>query len=291
VRTAPSTGRVQAAAGRDQLTGERALGRQIQTLAGSRSDIAVSLWPNPQARRVVLLVHGYGEHLGRYEHVAQFLVRRGAVVGGPDHVGHGRSGGERVLITDFEPVVDDLHLVVDRVAQRHPGLPVVLVGHSMGGMIAARYAQRHGARLRGLVLSGPVLGTWTTATDLLALQEIPDDPLDVSTLSRDPSVGATYSADELVWHGPFKRPTLHALDQTLRAINEGPRLRDMPTLWLHGEADQLVPLAETRAGIETLGFTRLEEVIYPEARHEVFNEINQDEVLATTAEFIDTVTA
>jgi len=127
-------------------------------------------------------------------------------------------------------------------------------------------------------------------TDLLALDEIPHDPLDVSTLSRDPRVGEIYDADELVWHGPFKRQTVQALDAALRTINEGPKLGDLPTLWLHGEDDQLVPLSETRAGIDTLGFTNLEEVIYPEARHEVFNETNQDEVLKKTAEFIDRAT-
>jgi alpha-beta hydrolase superfamily lysophospholipase len=161
----------------------------------------------------------------------------------------------------------------------------------MGGMIGARYAQLHGRELAGLVLSGPVLGSWTAVTDLLELDEIPDDPLDVSTLSRDPSVGAVYNDDELVWHGPFKRPTLAAIESELGRISGGPKLGPLPTLWLHGEEDQLVPLSETRDGIEALGFTRLEEVIYPGGRHEVFNETNRDEVLARTADFIDGVTA
>lgn len=210
------------------------------------------------------------------------------MVAGPDHVGHGRSGGERVEIAD-DLVVEDLHSVVERLKESYPGRPVVLVGHSMGGMIGARYAQVHGGELAGLVLSGPVLGTWSAVTDLLALEQIPDDPLDVSTLSRDPRVGEIYSADDLVWHGPFKRQTLRALDAALRTINAGPKLGDLPTLWLHGEEDQLVPLDETRAGIETL--TDLEEVIYPQARHEVFNQTNKDEFLTKTAEFIDRVTA
>jgi alpha-beta hydrolase superfamily lysophospholipase len=149
----------------------------------------------------------------------------------------------------------------------------------MGGMIGVRYAQLHREELVGLVLSGPVLGTWSAVTDLLGVEEIPDDPLDVSTLSRDPQVGEIYSEDELVWHGPFKRQTVEALDAALRTINTGPKLGDFPTLWLHGEDDQLVPLNETRAGIDTLGFTNLEEVIYSGARHEVFNETNKDEVL------------
>ena len=263
---------------------------QVETFAGTQTEIAVSLWPNPETRHIVILAHGYGEHLGRYEYVAQFLVQRGAVVAGPDHVGHGRSGGDRVAVTDYDLVVDDLHAVVERLKERHPDLPVVLVGHSMGGMIAARYAQLHPDELVGLVLSGPVLGTWSSVTDMLALEEIPDDPLDVSTLSRDPRVGEIYAADELVWHGPFKRQTLQALDSALRTINAGSKLGDLPTLWLHGEDDQLVPLNETRAGIDTLAFTDLEEVIYPQARHEVFNETNKDEVLTKTAEFIDRAT-
>jgi alpha-beta hydrolase superfamily lysophospholipase len=263
----------------------------VERFPGTQAEIAMSVWPNPEARRIVVLAHGYGEHLGRYEHVAKALVQRGAVVAGPDHAGHGQSGGDRVVVDDFDLVVEDLHAVVERMKARHPGRPVVLVGHSMGGMIGARYAQLHRDELAGLVLSGPVLGTWTAATDMLALEDIPDDPLDVSTLSRDPRVGADYSADELVWHGPFKRPTLEALDAGLQTISAGPQLGDLPTLWLHGEEDQLVPLTETRAGIETLGFTDLEEVILPQARHEVFNETNKDAVLERTADFIDRVTA
>ena len=125
--------------------------------------------------------------------------------------------------------------------QRHPGLALVLVGHSMGGMIGARYAQLHGDELVGLVLSGPVLGTWTAVTDLLDLDEIPDDPLDVSTLSRDPRVGEVYAADELVWHGPFKRSTLEAIDAGLQAINAGPSSARYRRCGSHGEDDQLVP--------------------------------------------------
>jgi alpha-beta hydrolase superfamily lysophospholipase len=262
---------------------------KIEKLPGNQSELAVSVWPNPDADHVVILAHGYGEHLGRYQHVADFLVQRGAIVAGPDHVGHGRSGGERVLITDYDLVVDDLHRVVTTITARHAELPLVLVGHSMGGMIGARYAQLHRSELAGLVLSGPVLGTWSPVTDLLAASEIPDDPLDVSTLSRDPEVGEVYAADDLVWHGPFKRPTIQALDTALRTINSGPKLGGLPTLWLHGEADPLVPLAETRTGIEALGFTALEEVIYPGARHEVFNETNRDEVLRRTGAFIDRI--
>jgi alpha-beta hydrolase superfamily lysophospholipase len=260
---------------------------QEHHFAGATTDITYRVWPNSGARQIVVLAHGYGEHVGRYEDVAGFLAHRGGVVAAPDHAGHGRSGGERVLIEDYEPVVDDLHTVVTRMRAEHPGLPVALVGHSMGAMIAARYAQRHRDELACLVLSGPVLGSWKATTDLLAAEEIPNDPLDVSTLSRDPEVGRVYAEDPLVWHGPFKRPTLEALDRALKVINDGPKLTGLPTLWLHGADDRLVPIDETRAGIETLEFDPLITHVYDEARHEVFNETNSHEVLATMAAFID----
>jgi alpha-beta hydrolase superfamily lysophospholipase len=109
---------------------------------------------------IVVIAHGYGEHVGRYEHVAAALTGAGAVVYAVDHTGHGKSSGERVGIRDFEDVVTDLHALDEQARRDHPGLPVVLLGHSMGGLIAARYAQRYGDTLTALVLSSPVIGRW-----------------------------------------------------------------------------------------------------------------------------------
>jgi alpha-beta hydrolase superfamily lysophospholipase len=262
------------------------------TLDGSGGRLAARTWePDDGPRYVALLAHGYGEHVGRYEHVAAALVARGAVVCAVDHVGHGRSEGERVLIADIEAVVDDLHAVDVRAREEHPGLPVVLVGHSMGGLIAARYAQRYGDTLAALVLSGPVVGDWAAAAHLLALPELPDTPLDSGTLSRDPAVGEAYEADPLVWHGPFKRPTLESWQRALAAIEAGPDLGDLPLLWVHGADDLLVPVEGSRPGVAHLGGGRHTERIYAGARHEVFNETNADEVLADVTAFLDAALA
>jgi len=283
--------------GRARTSAVRSVGAMVMGGAVGRTEefdgragrVSYRIWEAPSPTHLVVLVHGYGEHIGRYEHVAGVLVARGAVVYGPDHVGHGRSAGERVVVADFEAVVDDVHTVADRARAAHPGLPLVLIGHSMGGTIAARYAQRYGAELSGLVLSGPVLGRFEAVEQLLALPEIPDVPIDVSTLSRDPAVGAAYAADELVWHGPFRRPTLAGWQRVLTTIGSGPPLGDLPVLWVHGEDDRLVPLSGTRPGIEQLGARNLVERIYPGARHEVFNETNADEVLSEVAAFVDRV--
>ncbi|MFG1957773.1 alpha/beta hydrolase [Nonomuraea sp. NPDC049028] len=260
-----------------------------RTFTGTRAANVVREWPHEQPRYVAILVHGYGEHIGRYEYVADTLVRHGAAVYGLDHVGHGKSEGDRVLVIDFEDVVTDVHAVEEQARADHPRVPVVVIGHSMGGMIAARYAQRYGDGLAALVLSGPVIGEWEVIPALLALDELPDIPIDPATLSRDPAVGAAYAEDPLVWHGPFKRPTLEAFATTIATIAKGGSLGSLPTLWIHGADDQLVPLASSRTGIETIRGDDLTERIYPDARHEVFNETNRDEVLTDVTTFIDRV--
>ncbi|GAA4929608.1 alpha/beta hydrolase [Streptomonospora halophila] len=234
---------------------------------------------------LAVLVHGYGEHIGRYEHTAGALCAGGAAVYGLDHRGHGRSSGERVHIDDFDGVVEDVHRLVTQARTAYRTLPLVLVGHSMGGMIAARYAQLHPGGLAGLVLSGPVLGRWTSASELLAAPEIPDVPLDASTLSRDPQVAADYTADDLVWHGPFKRELLQALHTELARIREHGRLGGTPLLWVHGSQDSLVPISDTRVGIEELAGEDVAVRIFPGARHEVFNETNREEVLEEVVRF------
>lgn len=244
-----------------------------------------SRWTGEDTHWLAVLVHGYGEHVGRYEAVARRLVHHGAEVWAHDHLGHGRSDGERVLIEDFEPVVDDLRVLVSRAQAEHPDLPVVLIGHSMGGMIAARYIQRFPDDLTCAVLSGPVLGRWAPVEQLLPLEEIPPTPIDPETLSRDASVGAAYTEDDLVWHGDFKRPTLAALDAMLTTINEGGRLT-VPTIWLHGESDRLVPIDDTRDGWGQIRPKAGEEKAYPGARHEIFNETNSGEVLDDVVAFV-----
>jgi alpha-beta hydrolase superfamily lysophospholipase len=240
---------------------------------------------------VVVLSHGYGEHIGRYEHVAGVLAERGAVVYGPDHIGHGRSEGEPALVADFEHVVDDLHQVVLQAREEHPGLPVVLVAHSMGGMIGTRYAQRHGDELAGLVLSAPAIGLGPVLSQWLAAPELPDDPIDVAVLSRDASVGKAYADDELVWHGGWKRPTLEAFNRANEAVEAGPGFGALPVLYVHGEADELVPMVLAQPAVQRLRGTDFAERVVPGARHEVFNELDQDDTIGLVADFAERVTA
>ncbi|MCS0599761.1 lysophospholipase [Streptomyces sp. LP11] len=257
-------------------------------LDGTRGAVAVHEWPHPAPRFLALLAHGYGEHAGRYGALAAVLTGQGAAVYAPDHLGHGGSAGERVLIEDFEDLVTDLHAVADLARAAHPGLPLVLFGHSMGGLVAARYAQRYGSEPAALVLSAPVIGAWALPGRLLALPEIPDTPVSPAALSRDPAVGASYAADPLVWHGPMKRPTLEAFARALETVAAGGAVGALPVLWLHGDADRLVPMAGSRPGVERLG-GRLTERIFPGARHEVFQELERARAVAELTGFLEAV--
>lgn len=256
-------------------------------LTGHAGTLAANSRRGDSARYVALLCHGYGEHSGRYEYLATRLVADGAAVYAVDHIGHGLSDGERVLIDDFEQVVDDFRLLDLTARRENPGLPVVLIGHSMGGMIAARYAQRYGSELAGVVLSGPVLGTWVAVDALLAAEEIPDEPIDPATLSRDPEVGRAYADDPLVWHGPFERTTVESLKRCLETITEAGSVGSVPALWLHGEDDRLVPVDGTTVGWADFAGTESSSTVYPGARHEIFNETNRDEVIADVLEFVN----
>ncbi|CUW32612.1 MULTISPECIES: alpha/beta hydrolase [Streptomyces] len=259
------------------------------TLDGTRGALAVREWPHPAPRFLALVVHGYGEHAGRYEELAGVLTGHGAAVYAPDHAGHGRSAGERVLIEDFEDVVTDVHTVAELARTARPGLPLVLVGHSMGGLITARYAQRYGDEPSALILSGPVIGAWELPERLLALEEIPDTPVSPAALSRDPAVGAAYAADPLVWHGPMKRPTVEAFARTLKTVAQDGDVGRLPLLWLHGEDDRLVPLPGSRIGVERLSGGALTERTFAGARHEVFHETCKAEVFAEVRGFLDRV--
>jgi alpha-beta hydrolase superfamily lysophospholipase len=267
------------------------MNQRTETFEGTRGPIVVHVWEGDTMRRIALLAHGYGEHSGRYGHVAEALVARGATVWSPDHLGHGLSGGDRAVILDFDEAVDDLHHVASMALGAHPGLPVVLIGHSMGGLIATRYAQRYGAELAGLVLSGPLIGRHEFADALLALPELPEIALDPTTLSRDPAVGEAYAADPLVYHGPFRRSMLEAMRDAFADVEAGPSFGDLPTLYLHGEEDPLVPISITRPAVERLRGSDFTEHVYPGAKHEIFNEINRQEVIDEVGAFVERVPA
>jgi alpha-beta hydrolase superfamily lysophospholipase len=257
---------------------------------GSEGRIAYRRWDPPEPPvRIVLVVHGYAEHGGRYEHVARALTDGGAVVYAEDHIGHGNSDGERALITDFDHVVDDLHRLARLAGEEHPRLPLVLVGHSMGGLLSGRFAERWPDEVAGVAFCGAVIGDWQWARDVLAQPKLPYVPFDPAALSRDPSVGASYAADPLVYHGQYKRSLLEAEVAALDRFQHDIGRLDMPVLFLHGTDDPFVPYERSLQAVRNMPATDVTTHVYQGARHEVLNETNRDEVIGHLSEWIERI--
>lgn len=256
------------------------------TVTGQKTALSVYVWDAGSPRYLAVLVHGYAEHARRYDHVAEALVADGAAVYAADYPGHGETGGERALISDVDDLAADTGAVVAFAKEGHADLPLVMIGHSLGGIVATRYAQAHGDQLAALILSGPAIGGNPGLLGMVALPEIPDVPIDPDWLSRDPEVGRRYAEDPLVYHGPFKRQTLEALVAAVDRVAAGGSLGALPTFWVHGELDPLAPLGPARDAIDRVRGSAMTERVYPGAKHEILNETNKDEVIADVVGFI-----
>jgi alpha-beta hydrolase superfamily lysophospholipase len=205
--------------------------------------------PDGPPRGVVLVVHGYAEHVGRYQVFAEHLTARGVAVAGIDHRGHGRSGGNRGHCRDFAEYVTDVRALADAAERWWPGRQRVLFGHSLGGLIALCYLLAHPDTVVAGALSAPALRVPDAGSamrrrvarilGLIAPRMTFRSNLDAGALSRDPSVGRAYVADPLV-HRAATAGFVRAVEAAQAQVQEGaPRLR-VPLLLLQGDADRIV---------------------------------------------------
>jgi alpha-beta hydrolase superfamily lysophospholipase len=238
-------------------------------------------WPGGGTRGTVLIVHGLGEHIGRYEHVAAWLGARGWQVVGYDQRGHGRSGGARGVIPAVDSLRDDLGRVVDVVRPVHG--PLVLLGHSMGGAVAAHFVAERRRAVDGLVLTSPAL-----AADLSLVQRIQlwmgervapalaqGNGLDPQMIAHAPEVVRAYLDDPLVHDrisARLARATLDAGDVARARAAEWA----VPTLLLYAGADRLV----APRGSDAFAASAPREVVETERFDALYHEILNEGTLA-----------
>ncbi|MCB2224664.1 MAG: lysophospholipase [Actinobacteria bacterium] len=255
--------------------------------AGDGTALFVRSWePETPVRAAVVLVHGLGEHSGRYGHVGAAFAAAGLAVTAPDLRGFGESGGRRAYVRDMGAYLDDLDPLVARAGEA--GAPVVLLGHSMGGLIALRYAQTRN-RPDLLVLSAPSVEAVISAPKRLAARilrrvwptlSLPND-ISGDDLSHDAAVGEAYFADPLV-HTATTAALGGAMLEAMGLAQAGGI--PMPALLIHGGQDPLVPLSAT-ARYE--GAPEVERVVFPGFRHESFNEEGGAEAIGTIVGWIE----
>lgn len=252
--------------------------------------------PDGDVRAVVLLVHGLGEHSGRYEHVARHLVDAGYAVHALDHRGHGKSSGKRVYVKGYDELLRDLHQFRRRVEQQHPGTPLVLLGHSMGGNIAMGYTLGNQDGIAALVLSGPALrvGDDFSSLQLSVFRAIAKvapglrpQALSADAISRDPAVVQAYRDDPLVYTGKVTAGLGAALIGAMQSFPDRYEQLRLPILVLHGTADQLADVAGSRELEARATNADLTAHYYEGLYHEVFNEPEQDRVLADLTTWLD----
>ncbi|HYZ82484.1 MAG TPA: alpha/beta hydrolase [Solirubrobacteraceae bacterium] len=259
------------------------------SFAGSRGRrIFWHAWtPGGVVRGVVVLVHGAGEHSGRYGHVVSRLVAEGYAVHALDHRGHGRSDGPRAFIEDLDHAVADVDTLVDRAAAAQPGLPVFMLGHSLGVLISVRYALAHQERLAGLILSGALAAIYPVpralelvgrAASVLA-PRAPLIAIDASLVSRDPAVVEAYRADPLVHHGKLPARTAAQIADAVASLPETVGAITVPALILYGTADGLCPPAGSEMLAQRIGSAELTVKAYEGLFHEILNEPERDAVL------------
>jgi alpha-beta hydrolase superfamily lysophospholipase len=264
-------------------------------LAPDGTTIATRHWETDgQAWATVLLLHGIAEHSGRYERTGELLAGAGIDTHAFDLRGHGRSGGGRTDVAPWQLFLDD---VADRLrALADRPRPHVLLGHSLGSLLALQHAERHGRSGAAvpvpdlLVLSGLTLDAAIPAHLKLVARALArvapmtriGNPIDGAQLSRDPAVGRAYFADPLVTPKTTVRMGVAFVDAMAEARRNLPRLA-IPTLALHGGQDTLVP-ARVSEPIAALPIA--ERRVYPGLRHEILNEPEGPEVVAEIVEWI-----
>lgn len=248
-------------------------------------------WPVDQPRATVVIAHGINEHIGRYADMAATLNAAGFSVIGADHRGHGRSAGNKARTSNirrFDEFVDDYIAVIESVTSSTDG-PVVSLGHSMGGLIATRAALRIQDQLAALILSGPALlipndlSPFKLKVSLALARLAPFLAAPSGTgggLSRDPGVREAFDADPLCVHEPIRLGIARQI--YLLAEETRPRGNEIrvPLLVMHGAEDTITSPAGSTEFVRLASSSDKEIVIWPDDRHEIFNELDREAVLA-----------
>ncbi len=261
------------------------------------ANIYYQCWqPEGEPKAILLVVHGLAEHSGRYLNVVNYLVPRGFAVYAIDHIGHGKSEGDRVFVENFDDYTDTLKVFYDLVREWKPGKPIFLVGHSLGGLIGVIYLLDHQAELNGAVISAPLIKIADTTSPVTIFMGkllsvlMPKSGvliIDAEGVSRDTKVVQAYVSDPLVYRGKVTARLGAELLKTMQRAATCASKITLPILILQGSADRIVDPGGARMLYDTVSSTDKTIKVYDGFFHEVFNEPDHDLVLHDVADWLD----
>ncbi len=252
-------------------------------------------WLVDQPKAAVVIVHGFGEHAGRYQLVADHFNEQGYAVFAYDQLGHGQSEGRPAYIENFDVLRDDCDHFIERVRQQTEGLPLFVLAHSMGGLVIAYLAVTKMPKLDGVILSGALLVPGSDISPILVqaakflgrfTPRLATQKIASSALSRDTAVVAAYDADPLVYHGGVPARTGAEMLRVMQIVSDGVPRINYPLLIVHGTADIVTNVEGSMQLYARAGSADKQLRLFDEGYHESHNELNKDEVLDLYSDWI-----
>jgi acylglycerol lipase len=251
--------------------------------------------PEGDIKAVLLVVHGLGEHSGRYGNVVNHLVPLGYAVYGLDHIGHGKSEGDREVVQSFQDYTDTLAVFHNLVQEGQAGKPIFILGHSMGGLIACDYLLDHQADFRGAVISAPTIKVGTGISPVtitmgkilsVLLPKAGVLALDVTAISRDPAVVSAYVNDPLVFHGKTPARLAAELLKAMQRVSAELDKIALPFIVVQGSEDKLVDPGGAQMLYDRASSQDKTIHVYEGLYHEVFNEPERGRVLQDVEDWL-----
>ncbi|MFK7810714.1 MAG: lysophospholipase [Saprospiraceae bacterium] len=252
-------------------------------------------WNCESPKAVVLIVHGLGEHVLRYKHVADFFNKNNISVVGFDHSGHGQTKGKRGFAKSMESLMDGVRVLLENTKQQYPKLPVFLYGHSMGGNISLNFILRRKPEITGAIITGPHIRMVTEPSPLLVMMGrlvnniypsgTQNNGLDPTHICRDQAVVDTYNNDPLV-HDQISYSLAVALIDGAKWLDNYKGATPSPLLLMHGGADKITSPKGTQAFAKRI----ISDVTHKEWEnhyHEIHNEEEQQKVFTFTLRWIE----
>ncbi|RMG98580.1 MAG: alpha/beta hydrolase [Chloroflexi bacterium] len=251
--------------------------------------------PDTPPKATLIIIHGFGEHSGRYMNIVNYLVPKGYAIYSFDHRGHGRSPGQRGHINHISEFRNDVHAFVQLIRQQTPDLPLFLYGHSMGGLIVLDYGLHHPDGLSGVISSAPAIGELGVHPILLTIGRIMsrilprfslNANLDATAISRNEKVVRAYQEDPLV-HGRASARLSTELQDAATWIQAHATEWRLPLLILHGTADRLTAPEGSQRFFENVTWPDKQRIVYEGGYHESHNDIHYERVLADLSNWLE----